>query len=61
MHQREIIRQIILKAMHTIRYLTTDLFMQIICLSILANEFIALDDLFRAAAIYAEAIYELIK
>ena len=26
-----------------------------------ANEFIALDDLFRAAAIYAEAIYELIK
>ena len=24
-------------------------------------EFIALDDLFRAAAIYAEAIYELIK
>jgi len=26
-----------------------------------ANEFFALDDLFRSAAIYAEAIYELIK
>ena len=26
-----------------------------------ANEFFALEDLFRSAAIYAEAIYELIK
>ena len=26
-----------------------------------ANEFLALDDLFRATAIYADAIYQLIK
>jgi succinyl-diaminopimelate desuccinylase len=26
-----------------------------------ANEFIALDDLFRATAIYADAMYELLK